>query len=206
MVKQKLYEKEEEIITMKKYLKATADELQDIEYLNNTLLVKERTSTDELQEVRNELLSGLTDFSWRSSIRIKKMGELDPKPFQVACKEKFSSENWDIKSVELCSLWQENIKDPHWHPFNKIWINGKLHDEVDAADPKLKELRDVWGEQVYETVCVALSEINEYNPSGRYAVPELWNFKEGRKSSLKEAVEYLLKQLKFFKSRSKHPR
>ncbi|KAF5179218.1 factor of DNA methylation 1-like [Thalictrum thalictroides] len=206
MVKQKLYEKEDEIITLKKCLKEKADELQDIEDLKNTLLVKERSSTDELQQVRDELLSGLNDSTWRSNIRIKKMGEIDQKPFQVACKEKFSSEDWDMKSAGLCSLWQENIKDPHWHPFNKIWINDKLCEEVDAADPKLKELRDAWGEHVYEAVCVALSEINEYNPSGRYAVREFWNSKEDRKSSLKEAVEYLVKQLKFFKSRSKHPR
>ncbi|KAL5707614.1 hypothetical protein ACHQM5_018498 [Ranunculus cassubicifolius] len=71
---------------------------------------------------------------------------------------------------------------------------------VDSDDDKLKDLKKTWGERVYEAVCIALLEINEYNPSGRYPVPELWNFKEGRKSNLKEVVEYLIKQVKSLKS------
>ncbi|PON98820.1 hypothetical protein TorRG33x02_054350 [Trema orientale] len=35
-------------------------------------------------------------------------------------------------------------------------------------------------------------EMNEYNPSGRTVVPELWNFKAGTRASLKEVVEFIL--------------
>ena len=52
------------------------------------------------------------------------------------------------------------------------------------------------GEEVYKAVTTALMEINEYNSSGRYVVPELWNCKENRKTTLKEGVLFILNQWK----------
>ncbi|KAF5183830.1 factor of DNA methylation 1-like [Thalictrum thalictroides] len=75
-----------------------------------------------------------------------------------------------------------------------------LIDEIiDENDEKLTALKFEWGETVYDAVSMALSEVNEYNASGRYAVSELWNFKEERKASLKEVIQYILKQLKSLK-------
>lgn len=72
---------------------------------------------------------------------------------------------------------------------------------IDKEDEKLKTLKEEYGNEVYKAVVTALIEMNDYNPSGRYAVYELWNFKEERKSTLKEGVSYLLKQLKLYKRR-----
>jgi len=53
------------------------------------------------------------------------MGELNSKPFSDACALKFSEEDWEIKSAEICSLWEEYLKDSHWHPFKHSIIDGK---------------------------------------------------------------------------------
>ncbi|TYH51579.1 hypothetical protein ES332_D10G285700v1 [Gossypium tomentosum] len=66
---------------------------------------------------------------------------------------------------------------------------------VDEDKEGLKELRNEWGETIYMAVTVALLEMEEYNPSGRYIVFELWNFKDDRKASLKEAIEILIHHL-----------
>lgn len=51
------------------------------------------------------------------------MGEIDGKAFQNTCKQRFSIEEADVKALELCSLWQEKVKDPNWHPFRMINIH-----------------------------------------------------------------------------------
>lgn len=57
-------------------------------------------------------------------IGIKRMGDLDIKPFESACKKMFPSEDADIKASELCSRWDEEIRNPSWHPFKIIERDG----------------------------------------------------------------------------------
>ncbi|XP_058099279.1 factor of DNA methylation 2-like isoform X2 [Magnolia sinica] len=171
--------------------------VKDLESLNQVLVVKERKSNDELQDARKELITGLKEMlSGHAIIGIKRMGELDAKPFQAACSLKFSGEEAQIKTMELCSLWEDNIKNPAWHPYKVVSVGDKQEEIIDEDDEKLKELKNEWGDEVFECVATALMEMNEYNPSGRCAIPELWNFKEGRKATLKEGVQYILKQWK----------
>lgn len=63
---------------------------------------------------------------------------------------------------------------------------------IDEEDEKLKGLRKELGVEVYEAVTTALMEINDYNPSGRYIISELWNFSDGRRATLQEGVTFLL--------------
>ncbi|XP_028766461.1 factor of DNA methylation 1 [Neltuma alba] len=175
-------------------------ELDDVESMNQTLIVKERQSNDELQEARKELIEGLKNMlNARTNIGIKRMGELDEKVFVNVCKKKIALEDPQTKGVELCSLWQENLKDSAWHPFKVISDHEKAEELIDEDDEKLRNLKEEWGDDIYMTVITALRELNEYNPSGRYIVFELWNFKENRKATLKEVINYIVGQIKQFK-------
>lgn len=69
----------------------------------------------------------------RVSIGIKRMGELDEKAFKEACKQRYPPAEADIKALELCSLWQEKLKNPEWHPF-QIVEDGRGNAEVKLKD------------------------------------------------------------------------
>ncbi|KAL5716723.1 hypothetical protein ACHQM5_009851 [Ranunculus cassubicifolius] len=187
-----------------KRLEEQSDEMQHMEALNKTLTVKEYRSNRELQEARKEVINELELPSHRSHIGIKRMGEVDLKPFQEVCiKSFFGKKDWSMECVKLCSRWQENVSNSQWYPFTRVEMDdGELYEVIDENDGELKLLKEEWGEDVYKAVCSALTEINEYNPSGRYVVPELWNFKEDRRASLKEVVQFMLKQFKVLKAQA----
>lgn len=71
-----------------------------------------------------------------------------------------------------------------------------MQEEVIEDDEKLTQLKEELGDEACKAVITALMEMNEYNPSGRYVVPELWNFKQGRKATLKEGIELILRKWK----------
>ncbi|XP_073123435.1 factor of DNA methylation 1-like [Henckelia pumila] len=193
---------QQKIDEMKEQLEEKIEDLSYREVLNQQLLAKERESNDELQEARKELIAGLIDLlsSNRVSVGIKRMGELDEKPFKTACKARFSPDEADIKAAELCSLWQESMKESDWYPFQIIKDEkGDPKLLMKEDDERLCSLKNEWGSEVYEAVTTALTELREYNPSGCYVVPELWNFKENRKATLKEVIHYIFTQLKSLK-------
>eukprot|EP00257_Ricinus_communis_P023324 XP_015583273.1 protein INVOLVED IN DE NOVO 2 isoform X2 [Ricinus communis] len=106
-------------------LREKEGELEDLETLNQALIVSERKSNDELQEARKELINGLKEISNRAQIGVKRMGELDSKPFLEAMKRKYTEEEAEVRASELCSLWVEYLKDPGWHPFKVAMVDGK---------------------------------------------------------------------------------
>lgn len=187
--------------SMLKVLREKEGELEDLEALNQTLIVKERKSNDELQEARKELISGLKEMSGRAHIGVKRMGELDNKPFHEACKRKYGVAEPEERALELCSLWEEFLRDSEWHPFKVVEIEGKHQGVIDDNDEKLRSVRDELGDEVYTAVRTALIEINEYNPSGRYIISELWNYGEGRKATLQEGVAFILRKWKTYRDK-----
>lgn len=70
---------------------------------------------------------------------------------------------------------------------------------MDDEDEKLKKMSEEWGEDVKNAVTTALEELNDFNPSGRYSVPALWNFEHGRKATLSEGIVHRTQQIKNLK-------
>lgn len=76
----------------------------------------------------------------RTCIGVKRMGALDNKPFYEAMKRKYNEEEADMRASELCSLWEEYLKDPDWHPLKVTTFEGKHQvlflDIIISASPR----------------------------------------------------------------------
>ncbi|KAG4989707.1 hypothetical protein AAZX31_11G223800 [Glycine max] len=185
--------------TLQKDLRDKEQSLQDLDALNQTLIIKERESNDELQEARQALVDAIKELQSHGNIRLKRMGELDTRPFLEAMKQRYNEEDAEERASELCSLWEEYLKDPDWHPFKVIMVEGKEKEIIRDDDEKLNGLKNDLGEGAYKAVVEALLEINEHNPSGRYLTSVLWNYKQGRRATLKEGVQFISNQWKVLK-------
>ncbi|VFR03312.1 unnamed protein product [Cuscuta campestris] len=191
-------------------LKEKEEELECLENLNSELMIKGRRDNDEVQDARKELIKGLIDS--RANICVKRMGDLDTRPFINVFKNKHPKKEAEQKALELWTVWDNHLRDPHWHPFKCIVKKGDGSDKsaeevveevIDEEDERLAGLKGEHGEEVYEAVTTALKEMNEYNPSGRYPVAELWNTKENRRASVKEGAELILKQWRTLRGKKK---
>ncbi|CAN8278322.1 unnamed protein product [Cochlearia groenlandica] len=179
--------------TIYKDLTEKEEELADLDKFNQTLILRERRTNDELQEARKELVNIMKE--WKSNIGVKRMGELVTKPFMDAMQQKYCQQDVEDRAVEVLQLWEDYLKDPDWHPYKRVKLGNQEREEViDERDEKLRELKEDLGDGPYNAVTKALLEINEYNPSGRYITQELWNLEQDRKATLEEGVTSLLEQ------------
>ncbi|MQM04195.1 hypothetical protein Taro_036997, partial [Colocasia esculenta] len=188
-------------VEVMKHIKGTED--RGVKKLSDEL--KEKIEDLDFMEQLNQALTGLYELvKGQSNIGLRRMGELEVKTFRNACRKRFAEEEADIKAAELCSNWQYELSKPDWHPFKLVAKDQKTEDFeeiIDDADEKLVRIKAELGDEMYEAVTTALLEMNEYNPSGRYPVQELWNFKERRKATLTEVIQYIFKQWKSNKRR-----
>lgn len=63
--------------------------------------------------------------SINANIGVKRMGELDSKPFHEAMKRKYDENLAYERATELCTQWEEYLRDPEWHPIKVVDVNGK---------------------------------------------------------------------------------
>ncbi|XP_062013986.1 factor of DNA methylation 2-like [Rosa rugosa] len=124
-----------------------------------------------------------------NTIGVKIMGDLEKQPFVAATKRINNSRKYRKRAADnMAAQWKDTVQEV-----------------IDEDDEKLDDLKTEFGDEVFEAVKTALAELNEYNPSGRYPVLELWNFMENRKATLAEGVSHLLNHMKPNKRRSVRP-
>ncbi|RLM97896.1 factor of DNA methylation 4-like [Panicum miliaceum] len=115
-------------------------------------------------------------------IGIKRLGEIDENLFlDAACSSGISK----VNAAKNRKAWLKKIQGHIWHPYKRITEDGRSEEVLDEEDETLKELK------AFE----ALKEMDRYNSSGRTIVPELWNYKEGRKVTVVEAIDCLMKKI-----------
>ncbi|KAF3943178.1 hypothetical protein CMV_030234 [Castanea mollissima] len=151
---------------MSNELQEKVEDLNDVESMNHVLIAKERQSNDELQDARKQLITGLTDMiTTRTNIGIKRMGEIDHKAFQDTCKKRFHIEEANLQATKLCSLWQEHLKNPKWHPFKVVEVNGNPQEILDEDDEKLRNLKQEWAQQIMRQSSI-LTKLGTWNNLG----------------------------------------
>ncbi|KAL6644606.1 hypothetical protein ACP70R_016214 [Stipagrostis hirtigluma subsp. patula] len=149
-------------------LKEKDEEMERIDSNYQSLIVKERMTTNEMNEAKQELINSLEEMSApRSHIGVKRMGELDKKAFLAACKGK-AAKDGHVESTLLCSKWEYEIKQPDWYPFKVKNIDGQDKQVVVEDDEKLQALKAEAGKEAHDVVVKAFLELIEYNGSGRY--------------------------------------
>lgn len=63
-------------------------------------------------------------------VGVKRVGELDEKPFRTAIKKRLGSKRERVADINeqamvLCSQWEAYLKESSWHPFKVIIDEGK---------------------------------------------------------------------------------
>ncbi|KAF6137793.1 hypothetical protein GIB67_040501 [Kingdonia uniflora] len=175
---------------------AEKEELEYMISMNNDLMLTQNMGNIELQKARKTLIEGFKEKHLSTAkIGLKRMGVLDVKPFKAAFILKYSPRKAAVNAIQFCSLWDSDLRNPEWHPFKMIKVNGNDERIINDDYEKLKELRNELGNEVVNAVKIALTEIAEYNLGGGYIVDELWNFKEGRKATLKEVATVVMHKI-----------
>ncbi|RDX80339.1 Factor of DNA methylation 1, partial [Mucuna pruriens] len=190
----------------KKEIKEMEEKLEDMIFdmsvkddENQALERKEQLAKTELEDARQELVRVLSQIlKGCSNIGVKKLGEISAKPFQKVCKNRYKDKKKaSLESAKLRAKWQKEILDSTWHPFRIVAVEGQEKQEViDEDDKKLSSLKKDLGEEAYVAVVTALKELHGYhNSSGKSVIPEVWNFKTGRRATLVEALDYILNRV-----------
>ncbi|TVU21928.1 hypothetical protein EJB05_31599, partial [Eragrostis curvula] len=109
---------------------------------------------------QGKLKSNLDDELKRETgLGFKRFGGLDEKPFLNVCKIRYGNDDYLTKAAELIKNWQEEVKNPNWHPFKMVkQADGVNKEVINDDDTKLKYLSIQFGDDVCNAVKTALME------------------------------------------------
>ncbi|CAM0949456.1 unnamed protein product [Alopecurus aequalis] len=170
------------------------EDLSGMDNPDQGLSTEHEVAREQLSDIRSKLIKGFLDISSAGGRKMstKDIGRLDDRPFLRACLKVLPRKEAQKKSSELYYFWQEQILNPEWNPFKTSTVEGITQEIVDVSDDKLQELCVSWGDEVCKAVVNCLTEIQESGRLGdRTIVREIWNFKDNRKATLSEGVEYM---------------
>ncbi|KAI3801511.1 hypothetical protein L1987_29618 [Smallanthus sonchifolius] len=128
---------------------------------------------------------------------------------RLVAKNKMKSIQNDLKEKEEELEYLESLNQTlivQERKSNDEYVEGHkelISEFLDEEDEKILSLKNECEKDVFDAVVTALNEINAYCPGGRYPVSELWNNKENRRATLKEGVQFLLRNWKT--KRKLHP-
>ncbi|KAL2334210.1 hypothetical protein Fmac_015423 [Flemingia macrophylla] len=179
--KEKLHAK---IIMLQKQLDMKQELELEIQQLKGSLNVLKHMEDEEDAEVLKKVDTLQKDLRDKE----QSLEDLDALNRALIIKERESNDELQEARQALVDInLQEHINGVH----SSVTMSHGL-EIIREDDEKLNALRNDLGEGAYKAVVQALSEINEHNPSGRYVTNVLWNYKEGRRASLKEGAQFLL--------------
>lgn len=142
---------------------------------------------------------------------LRTSGRLDKTIFEKACLEAFLKDASDYKDEEerkmraevegnrMYAEWKEKINDGGW----QLYITGPDQGENDLVEvemPDLLEVKDKYGEELYNAIKIAWLEEQERRRTGVSLKP--WNYEARREQTLTELLVPLQERIQFLKEQA----
>ncbi|KAK7279898.1 hypothetical protein RJT34_24957 [Clitoria ternatea] len=108
-------------------------QLNVLKHMNVMGADEEKRKKKQIQEMKETLEELKFDMSelpkilkGGTDIGVKKLGEINAKPFKVVCKNMYKdNKKASLECAKLHAEWQNQILDSSWHPFRVLEIEGK---------------------------------------------------------------------------------
>ncbi|KAJ1452979.1 hypothetical protein M885DRAFT_525411 [Pelagophyceae sp. CCMP2097] len=175
---------EASILNLTAQLRDKDDELELVYSTFNPTLEAQRAAQQKLIEARAATLEVARKLDDSSAphplIPVKIMGQLDPVALARAG-----------MGVDEISSLQQRLCTPNFHPMHVLVENGIPTSTIDENNPELVSLRCDYGAKCVGEVVRCFLELEEWNPSGRYAVRVPWDTTKNKEMPPSQIIRIL---------------